>query len=96
MSGETTCPVCGRHFPIWLGAPLTECATGGNQPCAEALAVAHGEAMRRKTCPDAFDANGVILPGQIARVTRAMLAAGLDPFSGRPAWPLRWEDRADA
>ncbi len=96
MSGEATCPVCGRHFPIWIGEPLTECFGGGTQPCAETLEIAHGDAMRRKLCPDAFDANGVILPDQLGRLAEAMHAAGLNLFSGLPDQPLRWEDRADA
>ena len=81
------CKICGREFPIWVGPPLgpNECAAGGNTLCEEAKSVAHGEAMRRKVCPDAFDATGKIKPGAIGGVVRAMAAKGLDPFTGYPA-----------
>lgn len=80
-----TCPVCGYDTPIWLGDPPTGCLDGGGQQiCRQSQVRAHGEAMRRKLCPDAFDADGKILPGQIVRVLRAMAAAGLNGWSGYP------------
>ena len=83
----TTCQICGRQFPIWIGEPLApgECAAGGNTLCQEARDEAHGEAMRRKICPGAFDENGKILPGRIVGVLRKMERRGLNPFTGYPA-----------
>jgi hypothetical protein len=81
------CKICGREFPIWFGDPLLdgECAAGGNTLCEEGRMAAHGEAVRRKVCPDAFDEMGKIKPGAIAGVVREMAARGLNPFTGYPA-----------
>lgn len=84
-TGGVTCPLCGKRAPVWLDAPPTGCLQG-NAPtrCQEAMDDAYGAAMRRKVCPEAFDANGKILPGGIVRVTKAMHDAGLNMMTGRP------------
>nr|WP_156453667.1 hypothetical protein [Methylobacterium sp. CCH5-D2] len=39
------------------------------------MARARQAAERRRLCPDAFDANGNMLPGQLARVLQAYVEA---------------------
>lgn len=93
MTQQTTrrmgarCLLCGYDQPLWLGDPprAGRCIVTGGGMCREAEARAHAEGMRRKLCPDAFDAAGKILPGEMTRVIDAMQAAGLDPWTGRPA-----------
>lgn len=36
----------------------------------------------RRVCPDAFDTNGVILPGALASVITRVAAAGYNPSTG--------------
>lgn len=43
--------------------------------CPSQMARARQAAERRRLCPDAFDVNGNILPGQIARVLQAYAKA---------------------
>lgn len=86
------CLICGHDFAVWFGARTDtgECVLdGGRTPCRDALDRAHGEATRRKICPDAFDSDGKIIPGQLVHVMRAMEAAGLNPFTGRPRGPRK-------
>ena len=85
MRGGVTCPVCGHHQGVWLDDPPTGCLRGGGADlCQEAKDEAYGAAMRRKVCPEAFDAAGNILPGGLLLVTEAMHTAGLHLFSGTP------------
>lgn len=78
------CPLCGRSQGVWLGDPPTRCLIGNADTiCQSAMNEAYGAAMRRKVCPEAHDANGVILPDGLLLVTTAMHAAGLNLFSGR-------------
>lgn len=80
------CPVCGYEFPIWLDvAPVSCCHEEGRMsPCQWALDRARGEAVRRKVCPDAFDASGCILPGMIGQVIRRCHEAGFNGMTGLP------------
>lgn len=86
MGEAAFCPICGYEFPIWVDEiPIKSCPhTGRMDLCTDARGRAHGEAMRRRVCPDAFGADGRILPGQLGRVVQAMHTAGLNAFSGRP------------
>jgi hypothetical protein len=84
---DARCSLCGELFPIWLDeAPaLASCLRGaGTSLCAEALATARSDAMRRKVCPDAFDADGQMLPGHWPALVYAMHAVGLDALTGLP------------
>jgi hypothetical protein len=83
MADPARCPICGHIEPLWIDPPPVGCFDGGTSHCEQAITRAHGEAMRRKVCPDAFDENGKIRPGQIVRVIDAMHSAGLDPMTGR-------------
>jgi hypothetical protein len=82
------CQVCGERHALWVGPPMTDGLCPMTQErglCEQARDKAHAAAMRRKVCPDAFDASGKILPDGLVRVIDAMEAAGLDPWTGRPA-----------
>lgn len=80
-----TCPVCGYDAPIWLGPPPTGCLDGGGQDiCQQARTRANGEAVRRQLCPDAFGADGKILPGKIVSVLLALEARGINGMTGYP------------
>lgn len=85
-----TCPICGdpRAYPLWLDKePPQACAAdqswhaGGPvtiksvTECPPQMARARQAAERRRLCPDAFDANGNMLPGQLARVLQAYAEA---------------------
>lgn len=81
------CLLCGYDFPIWLGTPPEQgrcLTTSSADHCEWALDRAYGESVRLKMCPDAFDADGKIKPGQLARVLTTLEAAGLDGFTGQP------------
>lgn len=80
------CGICGLEFPIWTDQrPVARCyMTEGTTTCQHAMARAHGPAMCRKLCPDAYDQNGNILPGALPRVVEAMCDAGLDFGTGLP------------
>jgi len=71
----TTCPLCGKHEPLWMAAPPAGCFDGGNSFCQRVLRNARTAALWRKLCPDAFDENGNMLPGQIVRVIEAATTA---------------------
>lgn len=55
-------------------------------PRLDDAAVAQRDAVRaacwRRVCPDAFDAAGNILPGQLGAVTTRVAAAGYNPTTG--------------
>jgi len=78
-----TCPVCGKHAPIWLGAPPDGCLAGEAGLCVPERQDAARAALWRRLCPDAFDATGAILPGVLGDVITRVAAAGYDPISGR-------------
>lgn len=58
------CPACGDIQPFWRDpVPAAGCLMGhASAPCPDAIARARAAAERRKFCPEAFDANGNILP----------------------------------
>ncbi len=97
------CPVCGdpNAYPLWIDAvPPSGCSEGDHvrsvTECRFQMRKAKGEALRRKMVPDAFDANGVILPGQIGRVCNVLMDAGFDPMTGELYPPTTTPaDRAD-
>ena len=85
-----TCPVCGdlRAYPLWAGRKPPEACPDDSSwhdggavtirnvsECPSQMARAWQAAERRRLCPNAFDANGNILPGQIARVLQAYVKA---------------------
>lgn len=84
----SSCPICGdpQPFVFWLeDAPPPTCPDDPAWPrrsmhtiCAHQMRKARQAAERRRLVPDAFDASGNILPGQIARVMRAVAAAHPD------------------
>lgn len=74
------CPICGdpSAFPFWQeDAPPLTCPDDPAWPRRSLTGICefqrrsaeHAAALRRRT-PDAFDANGNMLPGQSARVWR--------------------------
>lgn len=85
-----TCPICGdpRAYPLWTakvapeacpddrswhdGGPVT---IANVTECPSQMARARQTAERRRLCPDAFDMNGNMLPGQLARVLQAYALA---------------------
>lgn len=95
MSDPKRCPICGIRHPLWVGPRLTGCVDGGTELCQEARAVAYGEAMRRKVCPEGFDETGKIKPGALPMVLEAMGTAGLDAMTGQPLEPDRFAIKSD-
>jgi hypothetical protein len=82
-----TCRVCGHHFGIWIGPPMSDglCPmTSERAICPDQQAAAHVAAMRRKTCPDCYDDTGKIKPDGLIRMIDCMKAAGLDWQTGHP------------
>lgn len=80
---KKTCPVCGdpNAFPLWVdpeppdGCPYDKEWHKGRPrsiknvtECSWQMGKASQAAEFRKLVPDAFDANGKMLPGQLARV----------------------------
>lgn len=79
------CPICGdpNGFPIWIdetppaGCPQDEAWHHGARTinsvteCAYQMGKAKQRAQWREVAPDAFDAAGNLIPGQLARVLLA-------------------------
>ena len=89
MADPKRCQLCGERHPLWIGdapQPGRCLVTGTAAICPASATKARAEAMRRKVCPDAFDADGKILPSgdALIRVIDAMEAAGLDMHTGLP------------
>jgi hypothetical protein len=61
---KPTCPACGYSEPFWRDpVPATGCLLGHQSaPCPPRLAEGRSMAARCRFCPEAFDANGNILP----------------------------------
>ena len=93
----TTCQICGRHLTLWVGAPLGpgECAEGGIDMCQTAMNDARASALRRKVCPEAFDASGKIKPDGLPLVLEAMSDAGLSFWTGLPVARPQFRKIAD-
>lgn len=84
------CPVCGdpRAFPVWIdaeppvGCPHDDAWMNGNAPairtvteCRYQMGKARQAAEFRRLVPDAFDADGKMLPGRLADVLTAFSKA---------------------
>ena len=67
---KPTCPACGWTEPFWQDpVPTTGCLLGHlSAPCPPQLSMARAAAERRRFCPEAFDANGNILPGGLVMI----------------------------
>ena len=87
----TKCPVCGDGAPyaLWIdpepppGCPDDESAMRGGPrtirnvaECSYQMRKARQRAHWRKTCPEAFDGNGNILPGMLAHVLTSCMRPG--------------------
>jgi len=69
------CPICGdpEAFPIWVDAwgPPWGCPNDLERKdgiCPEQIERARREAAWRRDYPEAFDGNGVILPGGLVHI----------------------------
>jgi hypothetical protein len=79
------CPICRdpNAFPLWLGAdPPPTCPDDPAWPrrslnsiCPRQIAKRRQAAELRRLTPDAFDANGTLIPGRSGDAWRAYFAA---------------------
>ena len=98
------CPVCGdpNAWPGWIGEGKPDACPhdmpwhkGGARTvlsvtdCQYQMRKAWVHAERRRLCPDAFDASGALLPGEIGRVMAAFVREhpNYDPVFGEPLPP---------
>ncbi|GJE77193.1 hypothetical protein [Methylorubrum suomiense] len=88
------CPICGdpNAYPLWVDRARPEACAADKSwhdggpitiqtvlECPLQMSKARQSAEFRKLVPDAFDANGKMLPGQLARV----LGAYAEAYPGR-------------